>query len=260
MTARLYCRECGWQLAFWRKRAALRAAARHRCTGIPVAESCPPWWTRLWITLCTGSVRKAAAVTEAGAKAPAVDGDLVDTRGDRVQWAVLAVHHAETTRRARAAMADIVRAGYQIGPPPYGYRVVRVRVTGPTGNSRLRAVLVQDWQAAAVVKQIFGWRADDGLTFAAIAARLNSDLRQYPAPVPNGRWTAKSVRRIVLNVKYTGRQVWARTVDGRPVPTRQWVISARNAHERLIDDGTFQRAQPVAPGSAAPLDVLPSAA
>ncbi|MGW4394879.1 recombinase family protein [Amycolatopsis nivea] len=200
-------------------------------------------------------MRKAAAFTEAGAKALAVDGDLLDTRGDRVQWAVLAVHHAETTRRARAAMADIVRAGYQIGPPPYGYRVVRVRVTGPTGNSRLRAVLVPDWQAAVVVKQIFGWRADDGLTFAAIAARLNRDLRQYPAPVPNGRWTAKSVRRIVLNVKYTGRQVWARTVDGRPVPTRQWVISARNAHERLIDDGTFQRAQPVAP-----LDVLPSAA
>lgn len=155
---------------------------------------------------------------------------------------MLVRHHAEATRRAREAMIEIVRAGYQIGPPPYGYRALRIRVTDPSGRSKLRAVLVPDWQTAAVVKQIFLWRADDGLTFAAIAARLDADLRQYPAP--SERWTAKAVQRIVTNVKYTGRQIWARTAAGRPAPAEQWVTSAPMVHEPLVDERVFRRAQP----------------
>lgn len=46
------------------------------------------------------------------------------------------------------------------------------------------------------------------------------------------------------NPKYVGRQVWARTVAGRPVPVEQWVTSGPNAHEPLVDPRTFQRAQP----------------
>ncbi|WP_167384914.1 recombinase family protein [Amycolatopsis tolypomycina] len=183
-----------------------------------MAETRPQRWSRLWANLWT----KRSGIAKEGRDA-------------------LALHHAETTRRAREAMIEIARAGFQIGPPPYGYRALRIRVTDPSGRSKLRAVLVPDWQTAAVVKQIFVWRADDGLTFAAIAARLNADLRQYPAP--SGRWTAKAVRRIVTNVKYTGRQVWARTAAGRPAPAEQWVTSAPNAHEPLIDERRFELAQ-----------------
>ncbi|MFB9686581.1 recombinase family protein [Amycolatopsis plumensis] len=187
-------------------------------TGRPVAEPRPQRWSRLWANLWT----KRSGISEEG-RDP------------------LALHHAETTRRAREAMIEIVRAGYQIGPPPYGYRALRIRVTDPSGRNKLRAVLVPDWQTAAVVKQIFVWRADDGLTFAAVAARLNADLRQYP--VLSGRWTAKAVRRIVTNVKYTGRQVWARTVAGSPAPVEHWVISAPMVHEPLVDERVFRRAQ-----------------
>ncbi|GLZ30828.1 hypothetical protein Lesp02_30170 [Lentzea sp. NBRC 105346] len=259
MTTRLYCRECGWHPAFRRKRAALRAAARHHCTGTPVVETRPPWWSRLWTYLWTDPADASAIDTAGGA-----DGQLVDARGNRIQWAVLSAHHAETTFRAHQAMVDIVRAGYQIGPPPYGYRALRIRVTAPSGHSKLRAVLVPDWQTAAVVKQIFSWRADHGLKFAVIAARLNSDPRQYPPPMPNGRWTAKSVRRIVTNVKYTGRQVWARTIAGRPAPVEQWVTSAPKVHEPLVDERTFHRAQPSPaappPGTVDPVDSPPGAA
>ncbi|HEU5483323.1 MAG TPA: recombinase family protein, partial [Microlunatus sp.] len=228
------------------------------------AEARPPWWSRLWATLWRGKAGAAGIDTEVGAADPAGDGEPVDARGNRIQWVALAAHHAETTRRARAAMVDIVRAGYQIGPPPYGYRALRIRVTDPSGHSKLRAVLVPDWRTAAVVKQIFIWRADHGLTFAAIAARLNSEPRQHPAPVPNGRWTAKAVRRIVTNVKYTGRQVWARTVAGSPAPVEEWVTSAANVHERLVDARTFHRAQPGPTefwsGGADPTDTASSAA
>ncbi|SFQ18662.1 recombinase family protein [Amycolatopsis rubida] len=264
MTTRLYCRECGWHPEFRRKRAALRAAARHQCTGTPVAEIRPPWWSRLWTNLWTTRSDASVIDTEDGAVDQAGDDLLADAHGNRIQWAALSAHHAETTRRARAAMVELVRAGYQIGPPPYGYRALRIRVTDPSGHSKLRAVLVPDWQTAAVVKQIFIWRADRGLTFAVIAAQLNNDPRQYPAPVPNGRWTAKAVRRIVTNVKYTGRQVWARTVAGRPAPVEQWVTSAPKVHEPLVDERTFHRAQPGAadspPDAENSADTRPSAA
>ncbi|WP_433264837.1 recombinase family protein [Actinosynnema sp. CS-041913] len=246
MTARLYCRECGRHTEFRRKRAALRAAGRHHCTGTPVAETCPPWWSRLWTTLWAIPSSTLAVETEIDADSQTPDDELADARGNRIQWAALAAHHAETTRRARQAMVELVRAGYQIGPPPYGYRALRIRVTDPSGHSghsKLRAVLVPDWQTATVVKQIFIWRADHGLAFAVIAARLNSDPSQYPAPVPSGRWTAKGVRRIVTNVKYTGRQVWARTIAGRPTPIEQWVTSASKVHEPLVDERTFHQAQ-----------------
>lgn len=264
MTARLYCRECGWHPEFRRRRTALRAVARHHCSGTPVAETCPPWWRRLWTNLWISPTVTSAVDAEIGADDGTGGGDLVDARGNRIQWAVLAAHHTETTRRARQAMVELVRAGYQIGPPPYGYRALRIRITDPSGHSKLRAVLVPDWQTAAVVKQIFNWRADFGLTFAVIASRLNADPRQYPSPVPNGRWSVKAVRRVVINVKYTGRQVWARTVAGRPAPMEQWVTSAPGAHEPLIDERTFRRAQPgraeLPPGTVDPADAPPSAA
>ncbi|WP_435583400.1 recombinase family protein [Amycolatopsis thermoflava] len=264
MTTRLYCRECGWHPEFRRKRTAFRAAARHQCPGKPVAEMRPQWWSRLWANLWTSQPGSSAVDTEVSVTDQTGDDVLVDARGNRIQWAALVAHHAENTRRARAAMVDIVQAGYQIGPPPYGYRALRIRVTDSSGHSKLRAVLVPEWQTAAVVRQIFIWRADHGLTFAAIAARLNSDPRQYPAPVPNGRWTAKAVRRVVTNVKYTGRQVWARTIAGRPAPVDQWVTSGPKAHEPLVDDRTFHRAQPSAGegpcGVADSADSPPSAA
>ena len=245
MTTRLYCRECGWHPTFRRKRTALRAAARHHCAGTPVAETSRPWWAQLWTTLWTSGQDAALETVDDPADNGATGADeLRDAHGYRIQWAVLAAHHAETTRRSRQAMVELVRAGYQIGPPPYGYRALRIRVTDPTGHSKLRAVLVPDWRTAAVVKQIFSWRVDHGLKFAAIARRLNSDLRQYPAPASTGQWTTKAVRRIVTNVKYTGRQVWARTVAGRPAPVEQWVTSAPKVHEPLVDERIFRRAQP----------------
>jgi hypothetical protein len=189
--------------------------------------------------------------------------ELVDARRKRIEWAALAAHHAETTRRSRQAMVELVRAGYQIGPPPYGYRALRIRVTDPAVHSKLRVVLVPDWQTAGIVVQIFRWRADDRLGLAAIARRLNSDPRQYPTPTQTGRWSADAVKRIITNPKYVGRQVWARTVAGRPAPVEQWVTSAPRVHEPLVDERTFHRAQPnatVAPPCTAYSDDSASAA
>jgi hypothetical protein len=212
MNTRLYCRECGWSHAYQRKCAALRAAARHTCA---TTQTSPRWWTRLWTRLHTGSPPHLDAEIP-----PNTRTDLVTIGGNRNQLDVLAAHHAETTRRARHALAELVRAGYQIGPPPYGYRTMRIRITDPTGHSKLRTILVPEWHTAAVVAQIFYWRAEQRLSFTAIARRLNSDPPRYPTPTQFGRWNAEAVKRITTNPKYTGRQVWARTIAGRPAPSR----------------------------------------
>lgn len=157
--------------------------------------------------------------------------------------AVLTAHHAETTQRARNAITELVRNGYHVGPPPYGYRALRIRITTDTGHGAFRIVLVPDWRTAAVVVHIFSLRVDEGLGFAAIAHRLNNDLRRHPTPSGSGKWSAAGVRRVVTNPRYTGRQVWARTVAGQPVPIEQWVTSKPMVHEPLVDETTFQRAQ-----------------
>ncbi len=244
MTTRLHCRECDWHPEFRRKRTARRAAARHQCATTPTTET-TRWWS--WSTNRARLRSASPTVTHSAAssdRAPGNATEFADAHGNRIQWAVLAAHHAETTRRARQAIVDIVRAGYQIGPPPYGYRALRIRVTNRTGHSKLRTVLVPDWPTAAVVKQIFIWRVDHSLAFSEIATRLKADPHQYPPPVRNGLWTAKAVRRVIANPKYVGRQVWARTVSGCPTPVEQWITSPPHAHEPLIDERTFQRAQP----------------
>jgi hypothetical protein len=169
--------------------------------------------------------------------------DLAGTNSDPSRAAVLAAHHAGTTHRARRAMVELVRAGYQIGPAPYGYRALRIRVTDARGHGRFRVVLVPDWHTAAVVAQIFSWRVDQGLGFRAIARKLNAEPRRYPSPSGSGPWSPGAISRVITNPRYTGRQVWARTVAGRPVPVEQWVTSAPMVHEPLVDDRTFYRAQ-----------------
>jgi hypothetical protein len=202
-------------------------------------QTAPPWWLRFWMR-----PPRRQPVGFDGPDRVGAGTDVVCTYTDRIQAAVLAAHHAETAQRSRRAMAELVRAGYQIGPAPYGYRTLRIRVTDATGHGRFRVVLVPDWHTAAVVTQIFYWRADHGLAFRAIARRLNAEPRRYPSPSGDGLWTPGAVRRVVTNPRYTGRQVWARTVAGRPVPVEQWVTSAPMVHEPLIDNRTFHRAQP----------------
>ncbi len=242
MTTRLYCRECGWSHSYRTRCNARRAAGQHACTTALHLQTTPPRWHRFWMR----PHRRPSAFD-----AP----NLVDTSTDinrtysnHIQAAVLAAHHAETTQRARQAIIELVRAGYQIGPTPYGYRALRIRITDATGHGRFRVVLVPDWRTAAVVAQIFYWRADQGLGFRAIARRLSAEPGRYPSPSGSGPWTPGAVRRVVTNPRYTGRQVWARTVAGRPVPAEQWVTSAPMVHEPLIDNRTFHRAQPRAAG------------
>jgi site-specific DNA recombinase len=106
------------------------------------------------------------------------------------------------------------------GRPPYGYRLVDA---GPhpnpakaAGGKRLHTLAI-DEPAAAVVRRIFTEYLA-GYGTGAIAFRLTTD--GIPCPSAHDRernphrsgatWEKSAVRAILLNPRYTGRQVWNR--------------------------------------------------
>jgi site-specific DNA recombinase len=97
-------------------------------------------------------------------------------------------------RRGRLAA---LRAG-QLVPwtvPPFGYRQDPHRPRDPAG--------VQiDEDAAHVVRQIFTWYIEDGLTLYGIAQRLID--RGIPTPTGRPYWNPSSVRKILMNATYRG--------------------------------------------------------
>jgi hypothetical protein len=159
---------------------------------------------------------------------------------------VLAAYHAENTVRSREATMAAVRAGYHVGPLPFGYRAQRIPVAS-TGRRRCRVRLMIEPVEAATVGMIFAWRVSDHLSLSEIARRLTAS--RYPAPLHPAtgrpvRWSRKIVAPILRNPTYTGRTVWGRYHVGQAVPPDRWAISAPGAHPAVIDDATFLAAQP----------------
>src|SRR4051794_33956434 len=157
---------------------------------------------------------------------------------------------------------------YLGGRPLYGYRLVD---GGPHPNrmhakwGRRLQRLDPDPVTAPRVRWIFAQRLA-GLSVSAIAATLNADGVPNPSRADwtrnrhrTGRgWGVTTVRAILSNVKYTGRQVWNRrpahhTPTQIPGPFRtqrwtstdQWVTSAQQAHPPLVSEADFIAAQDV---------------
>lgn len=163
-----------------------------------------------------------------------------------VPWAdrhrVLREYHAATVAEARRASEWLVRAGFNTGAVPYGYRAHRVRVAPAGRRARWRTRLVIEPVEAATVKMIFTWRGEDGLSVTAIRQRLLA--ARYPAPLdPDtgqpGAWTHAIIRAILRNPKYLGRQLWGRRHHGRQAPRDVWVWSPVSAHPPIVSTDEF---------------------
>ncbi|ORT47122.1 recombinase family protein [Frankia sp. KB5] len=182
------------------------------------------------------------------------------TRLQAQQARLLADHHARTTERARAAQLDLARAGFSLGPVPFGYRPLRVTVPDSNGRHRRRIRLTFDPLTAPTVALIYQWCVDDLLDPTAIAHRLRAEPTWYPTRIdPTTRnprpWDTRAVARILTNPVYTGATIWGRTHGGQPVPPDRWVI-CRHAHEPIIDARTFYRAQVMTRASREALDLF----
>ena len=159
-----------------------------------------------------------------------------------VRQQVLQQYHAATLAQARRASEELVRAGFNTGTVPYGYRAQRVRIAPAGRRARWRTRLVIEPVEAATVKMMFTWRGEDGLTIAAIRQRLVA--ARYPAPLDpdTGQpdvWTRPITAAILRNPKYLGRQVWGRRHHGRRAPHDGWVWSPVWAHPPIVSTEEF---------------------
>ncbi len=158
---------------------------------------------------------------------------------------VLRAYHADNLIKARRCSEELVRAGFNTGEVPYGYRAQRVRVCPPGRRPRRRTRLRIEPVEASTVRMIFVWRGEDRLRTREILRRLTES--RYPAPLDTDTgqprvWTSAAVRAILRNPKYLGRQVWGRTHHGRRTQPEQWVWSDVWAHPPLITAEEFAAA------------------
>ena len=173
-----------------------------------------------------------------------------------------------TRIRVRTAMATQTReqGRYLGGRPPYGYRLADA---GPHPNKahaawgRRAHRLEPDNQTAPQVAWIFAQRLA-GHSMARITRALNDAAVPCPSAADPARnlhrsgtaWTLHTVRAILGNPRYTGRQVWNRQrtdsdlvdpantgLGHRPVQRwnlpEGWVISARPAHPAIVTEADF---------------------
>jgi site-specific DNA recombinase len=179
-----------------------------------------------------------------------------------------------TRIRVRTAMAAQAReqGRYLGGRPPYGYQLADA---GPHPNKahaawgRQARRLEPDSRTAPVVAWIFAQRLA-GHSRARIARALNDVGIPCPSAADPGRnphrsgreWSLQTVRVILGNPRYTGRQVWNRQrtdhdlidpantgLGHRPVARwnlpEGWIISARPAHPAIVSEADYVAAQDV---------------
>jgi site-specific DNA recombinase len=112
-----------------------------------------------------------------------------------------------------------------------------------------------DPATAPIVKQIFEWIGDEGMTLYAVAKRLND--RGIPTPAGGANWQVATLSPMVRNPAYTGtpyayrRQTVPTKRQRNPQsergsvkyrPQDEW-IAIPGATARIVSDELFQRAQ-----------------
>ena len=167
------------------------------------------------------------------------DALLVQIRGAVAEYERAVI--ADRTRRGRLAA---LQAGRLLpwSSPPYGYRTDPQAPRDPAG-------VTVDAERAAVVRQVFVWYVEEGLTLHAIARRLTA----AGTPTATGRpsWGPTSVGGILRNTSYRGVAYGNRE---RRVPAqRRYPLSGRVARP---SSGVSARARPTDAWIAVPVPAL----
>jgi site-specific DNA recombinase len=143
-----------------------------------------------------------------GIRVQFLDRPMSDDPHDRlllqIRGAVAEYERTQISDRMRRGRLAKFRAG-QLLPwtrPPYGYRVDPEHPRDPAGV-RL------DEAEATMVKQMFEWYLEPGVSLYCVAKRL-TDL-ELPTPTGKPRWNVATVRGILKNPAYTGTAYANRT-------------------------------------------------
>lgn len=145
----------------------------------------------------------------------------------------------EILRRGREA--SVRRGCYIFSKPPFGYNKIRI------GKDHT----LEPNADADVVRLIFDWYANEGLTPYRIAQRLN----EMNVPSPKGKkWTKEVIVRMFTNVHYIGKVMYnrrpLRTViengerrTTRPTVSLDECIVSEGKHPPIIDSDVWEKVQ-----------------
>jgi site-specific DNA recombinase len=131
----------------------------------------------------------------------------------QIRGAVAEYERTLITERMRQGRLRKLRAGALLPwtRPPYGYRLDPERPRDPA-RARL------DEAEAAIVRDIFAWYADEGVTIRRLIRRL----QQLGISSPTGQqtWSSSTLQSVLTNPTYTG-QVFANRLHAVPSQTRR---------------------------------------
>lgn len=186
------------------------------------------------------------------------DGSIGSSIIKTVKRAMAGEYSRELSVKVFAGQANLIRLGYrQGGPAGFGLRRLLVDQAG-TGKVELgrgehksiatdRVILVPGpREEIDIVQAVYHWFVDDRLVETEIARRLNvrGILTDLGRP-----WSRGSVHQLLINEKYIGNNVWARTsckLKDRHVcnDPQDW-IRHDGAFEGIVDAKLFERAQEI---------------
>ncbi|TGP51497.1 recombinase family protein [bacterium M00.F.Ca.ET.230.01.1.1] len=183
------------------------------------------------------------------------DGSIGSSIVKTVKRAMAGEYSRELSVKVFAGQANLIRLGYrQGGAPGFGLRRVLVDQTGnrkaelARGEHKSiatdRVVLVPGPAGeVALVQEIYRWFVEDGLGERQIADRLNGQEVTTDLGRP---WTRGAVHQVLINEKYIGNNVWARS----SFKLKQ--VHKRNPPEAWIRlDGAFEPVVPIKAFTAA---------
>jgi len=155
--------------------------------------------------------------------------------------------------RVRAAMAAQARTEGRFlgGRPPYGYRLADAGPhpnPGKAGGGQRLHRLEPDPETAAIVARIFAAYAD-GDSYTGIARALDREGIPSPSAHDPSRnrhrhqdgWAESTVRAILTNPRYTGRQVWGRQPRHESLVDPADVAAGYTTHQRWADEEKWVR-------------------
>ena len=175
----------------------------------------------------------------------------------RVKQGVAEWFRLQIKEKAWKGLREHSLEGWNIGTPPYGYAAQKVTHPVPfkAQQGRTKTRLILDPPRAAVVAQMFLWRAEGQAGRAdhhRPAQRLSTGTTTPPDPATG--WTDSGVRSILGNPKYTGHMVFGRTRKANgitaPSPIGMAVVPRDRPIPLSSPRATFDAAQDVAASKA----------
>ncbi|MEV4250737.1 recombinase family protein [Streptosporangium canum] len=154
------------------------------------------------------------------------------------------IYRHELLEQSMRGQRQHAAAGYRHGPPCYGYVAVVDPDAPPAANRfgggrpKMRLALHPDSRRADTVQEVFRLRRNDRLEDDEIACALAADLDRHPLADGQVLWAARRIRRMLLQPKYSGYQIFnrcaARSGRGRINPIADWVWSREQAHPAIV--------------------------